>query len=192
LIPHYALHSPSGTLSLALGIHGPNLGIGGGLFSTFEGFVTALTWLRSGAVPGVWLVLSGWSPEFVPDHQGRPTGDCECQALALALVPASSRHPHGPLLRVMGANVSSPPLPVNLVLLADYLGRGPTEHAAVDARGSQRLSFHEPHQGSAIPRPHFLSKPRHASQAWTLGSDASGRMRVELVPPEIRREREDR
>ena len=26
LIPHYALHSPSGTLSLALGLHGPNLG----------------------------------------------------------------------------------------------------------------------------------------------------------------------
>ena len=37
LIPHYALHSPAGTLSLALGVHGPNLGIGGGLFSEFEG-----------------------------------------------------------------------------------------------------------------------------------------------------------
>ncbi len=31
LIPHFALHSASGTISLALGSHGPNLGVGGGL-----------------------------------------------------------------------------------------------------------------------------------------------------------------
>ncbi len=31
LIPHYALHSASGTISLGLGLHGPNLGVGGGL-----------------------------------------------------------------------------------------------------------------------------------------------------------------
>ena len=29
LIPHFALHSQAGTISLALGIHGPNLGVGG-------------------------------------------------------------------------------------------------------------------------------------------------------------------
>ena len=28
-----------------------------------EGFLAALTWLATGVVPGVWLVLSGWSPE---------------------------------------------------------------------------------------------------------------------------------
>jgi hypothetical protein len=31
LIPHFALHSASGTISLALAMHGPNLGVGGGL-----------------------------------------------------------------------------------------------------------------------------------------------------------------
>ena len=66
LIPHLTLHSPAGTLSQAMGIHGPNLGIGGGPGSAFEGFLTALTWIGSGLVPGLWLVLTGWSPEFVP------------------------------------------------------------------------------------------------------------------------------
>src|SRR5262249_28596954 len=38
LIPHFALHSPSGTISLALGLHGPNLGVGGGLHAAAQGF----------------------------------------------------------------------------------------------------------------------------------------------------------
>ncbi len=70
LIPHFALHSASGTISLALGSHGPNLGVGGGLHAAAEGFLTALTWLSTGVVPGVWLVLTGWSPELVPDPSG--------------------------------------------------------------------------------------------------------------------------
>jgi 3-oxoacyl-(acyl-carrier-protein) synthase len=64
LIPHFALHSTSGTLSLALGIHGPNLGVGGGAHSEVEGFLASLTWLAAGVVPGVWLVLTGWEPEL--------------------------------------------------------------------------------------------------------------------------------
>ena len=68
LIPHFALHSLSGTISLALGLHGPNLGVGGGLHAAAEGFLTALTWLSAGIVPGVWLVLTGWSPELVPER----------------------------------------------------------------------------------------------------------------------------
>ncbi len=70
LIPHFALHSPSGTISLALGLHGPNLGVGGGLHAAAEGFLAAMTWLSAGVVPGVWLVLSGWSPELIPDRRG--------------------------------------------------------------------------------------------------------------------------
>jgi hypothetical protein len=97
LIPHFALHSPSGTISLALGLRGPNLGAGGGLHAATEGFLAALTWLTAGVVPGVWLVLSGWSPELIPERKGgaAPTSpatdstpaDLECRALALALRP---------------------------------------------------------------------------------------------------------
>jgi hypothetical protein len=95
LIPHFALHSPSGTISLALGLHGPNVGAGGGLHAAAEGFLAALTWLTAGVVPGVWLVLSGWSPELIPERRAGATAgaqapedspvDIECQALALAL-----------------------------------------------------------------------------------------------------------
>ncbi len=69
LIPHFALHSPSGTISLALGLHGPNLGVGGGLYAAAEGVLAALTWLAAGIVPGVWLVLTGWSPELIPNDR---------------------------------------------------------------------------------------------------------------------------
>ena len=72
LIPHFALHSASGTISLGLGLHGPNLGVGGGLHAAAEGFLAALTWLSIGSVPGVWLVLSGWSPELVPTATAEP------------------------------------------------------------------------------------------------------------------------
>src|SRR5919202_1308638 len=52
LIPHFALHSPAGTISLALGVHGPNLGVGGGLHAAAEGFLAALTWRAARVVPG--------------------------------------------------------------------------------------------------------------------------------------------
>jgi hypothetical protein len=90
LIPHFALHSPSGTISLALGAHGPNVGVGGGMRGEAEGFLTAFTWLASGAAPGVWLVLSGWSPELVPDAGGGAPRAGPCVALAMALVPVSA------------------------------------------------------------------------------------------------------
>jgi len=91
LIPHFALHSLSGSISLALGLHGPNLGVGGGLHATAEGFLTALTWLEAGIAPGVWLVLTGWVPELVPEarNDAAPFGG-ECRALALALVAAGT------------------------------------------------------------------------------------------------------
>ena len=66
LIPHFALHSPSGTISLALGLHGPNLGVGGGLHAAAEGFLAALTWLaagrRAGRLAGPQRLVAGAGP----------------------------------------------------------------------------------------------------------------------------------
>jgi hypothetical protein len=122
LIPHFALHSASGTISLALGLHGPNLGVGGGLHAEAEGFLAALTWLTAGVVPGVWLVLSGWSPELVPDPRGSASPTGECQALALAL-RSEGTSGERPMFRVfVGEESRHTPAPLDLIGLADSLG----------------------------------------------------------------------
>jgi hypothetical protein len=144
LIPHFALHSPAGTISLALGLHGPNLGAGGGLHAPAEGFLAALTWLAAGVVPGVWLVLSGWSPELIPEPRSSPPAASECWALALAMVapdPGSAR----PAFRAfVGAEPQHPPAPLDLARLAEDLGRPgePTPRTiATDPSGRLRVEL---------------------------------------------------
>jgi hypothetical protein len=160
LIPHFALHSPSGTISLALGLHGPNVGAGGGLHAAAEGFLAALTWLTAGVVPGVWLVLSGWSPELVPDRKGggpatatgsgAPAADIECRALALALRPAGTGPgvgESGPRFRVqIGEELAEEAVaaPVDLVRLArdvEAPGGLPSRLVATDPTGRVRVEL---------------------------------------------------
>lgn len=93
LIPHRSLHSMSGTVSQALGIHGPNLGIGGGPHSAGEAFLTAAALLAEERVSGVWVVLTGWDPEPIPEGSTNhaaprsPAAPSICTAVALALTP---------------------------------------------------------------------------------------------------------
>lgn len=143
LIPHFALHSASGTISQALGIQGPNIGVGGGLHSAAEGFLAALSWLKLGIVPGTLLVLSGWSPELRPARDGVPASAEECQALTLALVaePGEAR----PRLRVAtGAEGTSIASPAALGRLIEALcegqgaGGGPI---ATDPTGRLRVEW---------------------------------------------------
>ena len=154
LIPHFALHSPSGTISLALGLHGPNLGVGGGLHAAAEGFLVALTWLAAGRVPGVWLVFTGWSPELVPDRRGQPPTGGECQALALALVAlAAGAAASRPAFRVRSsrsANSPSGAAPIDLVGLAGSLearGHPAPRTIATDPRGRLRVELVEGSEG---------------------------------------------
>jgi hypothetical protein len=87
LIPHRSLHSLSGTVSQALKVHGPNFGSGGGPGGAADALLTAAALLHGSALPGVWVVLTGWAPEPVTDDQGHViTPDCVCHAVALALV----------------------------------------------------------------------------------------------------------
>ena len=81
LIPHFALHSASGTISLGLGSHGPNLGVGGGLHAAAEGFLAALTWLSSALCPASgWSSAAGHRSWFrsgrATRHTGRMPGPC--------------------------------------------------------------------------------------------------------------------
>lgn len=88
MIPHHSLHAASGTISQALRIQGPNFGISGGPHAVAEAFLVAATLLSDNVLPGLWVVMSGHDPEYLPgaanvDHRGPTT----CLALAVALEP---------------------------------------------------------------------------------------------------------
>jgi hypothetical protein len=95
LIPHHSVHAVSGTISQALRIVGPNFGIGGGPGAVVEAVTVAATLMADRNLPGLWLVLTEYEPEFVPQHpdgpsvNGHHTDPCAV-ALALALVPAAA------------------------------------------------------------------------------------------------------
>ncbi len=182
LIPHYSLHSPAGTLSIALGVHGPNLGVGGGLSSEFEGILTALTWLQAGIVPGLFLVFSGWSPEFVPDRMGEPMADCECQALAVVLGPPSSFKLDRPCFQLVAGEGLESPRPLDLTVLAGLLDQS-SRDAGRGSRIARDLIVHDGHHDPGIPGPHFAPRTQRRFRARAIAGDASGRLRVELVSP---------
>jgi hypothetical protein len=90
LIPHRFLHSVSGTLSLALGMHGPNFGVGGGASSHWQAAAMACT-LAGNSLAGMWLMLCGYEPDRLPDAMAGANSVWRCHALVLALVSAD--HP---------------------------------------------------------------------------------------------------
>ncbi len=98
LIPHRTLHAISGTISQALQIHGPNLGVGGGPEAANEVMRVAAAFMADPKLPGLWVVMSGWNPEpfpqpptTAPDIPLHSTNGFHstpyCQAVALALTP---------------------------------------------------------------------------------------------------------
>jgi hypothetical protein len=130
IIPQHSLHSLSSAVSIALGMRGPNFGIGGGFDALAEGMVTALSFLDVRRAPGLWLVLTSWTPEPVPDGSGACTNDPRCHAVALALVPGDGS---GACLRLVdrpwdaaadGGNPSDEPAGAALAVLAALLTGG--------------------------------------------------------------------
>lgn len=122
LIPHRSLHSISGTISQALGIHGPNFGIGGGSEAAGEIFLSVSTLLERERLPGLWLVMSGWDQEPAP----KPDASSTCGAVALALVTESSGAATGRRLRILpavGEDRSSGKSPLTLEALRTALAR---------------------------------------------------------------------
>jgi hypothetical protein len=107
LIPHRSLHAVSGTISQALGLHGPNFGIGGGPNAAGEAFLSAATLLSENRLPGLWVVLTGHEPECLPNVPDRQTSQAAvCLAAVLALKPAKDADDVG-CLRVCGAGEPS-------------------------------------------------------------------------------------
>jgi hypothetical protein len=90
IVPHRSLHAVSGTISQGFQIQGPNFGVGGHPGAVLEGLLAALTLLEERPPPGLWLVLSEYEPEPVPDREGICAHPVVCRALALAFRPGAS------------------------------------------------------------------------------------------------------
>src|SRR5262249_52171926 len=75
----------SGTVSVALGIHGPNFGVGGGPHAVAEGLVTGLSVLSENRLPGVWMIFTEMDPEPVCDASVKVTNAPVVHAVALAI-----------------------------------------------------------------------------------------------------------
>jgi hypothetical protein len=131
-IPHKSQHAVSGTISQALKIHGPNFGTGGGPWGAVEAVLAGAVLAETAGLPGVWVVFTGWNPEYVPNADGAPTAPVECQAVALALVRARVEH-KGFRIRVvpparMGSVAASAPVvyPMpRLLTLVNLLSKPP-------------------------------------------------------------------
>jgi hypothetical protein len=90
VVPQCSLHALASAVSVALGLHGLNLGASGGPEALSEGLYTAISLVNASGCDGLWLVLTEWDEEPVLDAAGRPTGDPLCRAVALALRPRTA------------------------------------------------------------------------------------------------------
>src|SRR5262249_24450472 len=116
VIPHESLHAVSGTISQALGLHGTNFGVGGGLSAADEAVLVAATLLSENSLPGLWLILTGFAPEMIPlDEEEAPSAERRgadtsspwiCHAVVLALMPRGSRRGLGIELAISGLEES--------------------------------------------------------------------------------------
>lgn len=97
VVPNRSLHSPASMVGLALGCHGPCVGVGGGLDGEPDAWLTATSLLDQHQLPGIWLIFSGWDPDERIDLEGVSLNNPSCTALALALQPASSQPGAGKL-----------------------------------------------------------------------------------------------
>jgi hypothetical protein len=135
IIPTLSLHAVAGSLSLALKTHGFNYGVGGGHGHLAEALLAGLASCDDGAVPGVWVVATQFSPEPVPDVSGNCVNTSFGHAVALALTPEADASGSRLNLRVVstsareaGSNADDRDVdgvepPNGLVALASFLDR---------------------------------------------------------------------
>ena len=115
IVPQCSLHSLAGAVSVALGMHGPNIGVSGGQHAVSEGLFTSLSLLAADpSLRGIWLVVSGWTQEPCLDASGKP-------------IDSTPQHAQpGPICRA-----------VAVALTADT-------HAGEDSATNRRLTLHMP------------------------------------------------
>jgi hypothetical protein len=111
IVPQCSLHSVAGAVSVALGMHGPHLGVGGGPDALAEGLFVAAS-LATGAgdptCPAVWLVATEWDEEPTLDLAGEAEADPVCRALAVLIEPMAAPHDGGEDLPLLSLDVRTP------------------------------------------------------------------------------------
>ncbi len=121
LAPHHMLHSSSSTVGMALQCHGPCVGVGGGPNDEGDAILTAVSLLARPHLAGIWILFTAWEPELAVDSLGKPTGDSQCIAAALAVLPQEPK-PGQSRLRVYSQQrrTVQRPLDQNVALTARF------------------------------------------------------------------------
>ncbi len=99
IVPQCSLHSVAGAVSVALGMHGPHIGVGGGPDALAEGLFAAMTLFQCGAASGcdsAWVIATSWDEEPTLAADGTPEGNPVCRAVAM-LATATEMAPHARL-----------------------------------------------------------------------------------------------
>lgn len=95
VVPQCSLHSLASAVSVALGMHGPNIGVAGGPAAIREGLMAASTLAMTLTAPAaIWLIVTGWDDQPCLDDEATPQTDPTCRSLALCLQAV----PHGSTL----------------------------------------------------------------------------------------------
>ena len=131
IVPQCSLHSLAGAVSVALGMHGPHLGVGGGPDALAEGLFAAVSLFQphaAGDYDACWLLATEWEAEPVLDAAGTPAGDPVCRAVAMLVVPEATAAARLTLsLHVPPASADAPTPPTDLAAFAralDMCGSG--------------------------------------------------------------------
>jgi hypothetical protein len=168
VIPHHSLHSISGTVSQALKIHGPNLGVGGGPGGAGEALLAAASWIGRRRVPGVWVVLASRDPLAALGAEGQMTAGTTCVALAMALLPAR-QDAVGLRLRVLpGDDARRSEPPIDLVRMYTALESGRSSRGAgglVVSAAAPRVELEWGRPGRVFPSAGLLLKAAEAYPA---------------------------
>lgn len=93
IVPQCSLHSLAGAVSVALGMHGPHIGVGGGPDALAEGLFAAVSLFQphaAGDCDACWLLATEWAAEPALDAAGAPAGDPVCRAVAMLIVPEAT------------------------------------------------------------------------------------------------------
>jgi hypothetical protein len=142
IIPNHCLHSVSGAASVAFGIHGPNFGVGGGPGAVPEALATALSVLAEGRLPGIWVILSEFDPEPLPDREGRATNPVTAHAAAVGIQPA------GTAAQLRLTRAANPPGPGSVRDLGGFLSNRSDQQrhwqCGLDGLGSIDLMIFKP------------------------------------------------